>query len=140
MSNTSTFENYIFVKYVFHMHQLLKIIYLSTTITHITSLNTLTYLRYMSTKTTQYYASHDPWSGTLNMIITYILYVSTYTCHNRLHRLYVTHYNYKWHIQFRTTYHVMMTRYISCLQVTHYERKTCYKTLYVLVLLFITSQ
>ena len=78
--HASTSENYIFIECIYLSNTYTTCIdvwkiYLSTTITHITSLNTSTYLTYMSTKTPQNHASHDPWSDT--WITTYIS-----TCHH----------------------------------------------------------
>ena len=70
--HASTFENYIFVEYIYHMHQSLKL-NLSTTITYIASLNTSTYLRYMSMET------HNPWSSTLYMNFSIHFYMLSLT-------------------------------------------------------------
>ena len=114
---------------------------MSTTITHITSLYTSTYLTYNDDESST--KLHKSWPLvkhiTHELQITF-LHVITYTCHDID---YMSHSAITSDILcLQISYHIIatMTSYTSCLQITFYERRTCFKTLYVLILLFIASQ
>ena len=130
---------YIFVEYIYYVHQRLKNIFVDYNYAYYN-------FRYIdvfnihvdenSTKSCKSrplvgnmnYNVHLHMSSPTSVMTDCIDYMSHITITSDILRL-------------QSTYHVIvtMTSYKSCLQVTYYERKTYYKTLYVLVLLFITS-
>ena len=131
---------YIFVEYIYYVHQRLKNIFVDYNYAYYKFKYIDVFNIHDDKKSTKLHKSWPLVKNITHELQITFLHVITYTRHDID---YMSHSEITSDIlRLQTPYHViaMMTSYTSRLQITYYEWKTCYKTHYVLVVLFIASQ